>query len=151
MSSSCCWKFESYSESEVSMDISGLAEGNMAGPAVCRNQYCYVGVAVEAGMRYMLMRKAVCKGDSTGRICKKILPSDSVKIVYLRAECDLRDKKDEVSCFYALTEKECDDRRGRKGQCWKPIGELLRMTYDWPDIDSVCFAMLRVSLADCRF
>lgn len=125
---------------EVSMDISGLAEGNTAGLAVYQNQYCYVGVMVEDGIRYIVMRKADCKGDSTGRICEKIPLSDSVKIVYLRAECDFRDKRDEAACFYALTE-ECEDRTGRKGQCWKPIGELLRMAYDWPDFVGYRFGL----------
>lgn len=119
---------------ETVLDFRGMAEGDTAGLTVFQNQYGYAGVTVEEGQRYLIMRKADAKDDAEGRICEKILLSEQTEIVYLRAECDFREKTDKAYFYYALerTAEQCQ---------WLPLGETLQMAYDWPDFVGYRFGL----------
>lgn len=109
----------------VALDVSRLRDGDTAGLALLQRRYGFVGVK-KVGEQYSV----VMVGAGSGMAREVASVPISRKKVYLRAQCDFRDRKDLASFHYSL-----DGRR------WLPIGEPLKMAYTLPHFMGYRFAL----------
>ena len=119
-------------QGEVLMDYSQLKEGDVAGISCFQNRYGFVGVKKENGQFYVVMQKAMQRGDAAGKEIEKLKilalqasragAEKGKKRIYLRMNCDFRNRTDKATFSYSLDGKE-----------WKSIGDTLQMHYDMPD------------------
>jgi beta-xylosidase len=104
------------STATTSIDVSGMRDGDVAGLALLQKHYGYVGVKQEGGERFITMVNAEAKtAQKAGRVP---LEED---VVYLKADADFRNLKDQAQFYYSLD-----------GNTWQPIGEPLAMKYTLP-------------------
>lgn len=100
----------------TSMDVSNMKEGDFAGLALLQQKYGLVGVKYENGSKFIVMVSA-----------ESGVPAEMERIplirktVYLKAECNFKDRADIAKFYYSLDEKS-----------WKPIGSPLKMAYTIP-------------------
>lgn len=104
------------SAASTAIEVSGMQEGDFAGLALLQQKYGLVGVKAENGSRFIVMVNA--ESGSAGE--EERLPLDQDR-VYLKAECDFRDRADLAYFYYSLD-----------GQTWQPIGTALNMEYTLP-------------------
>lgn len=116
---------------EVLLDASRLKEGDYAGLSAFQNRYGFVGVKKEGGQFYIVMQRAMKKGDAVGKEMARIplSLSQSTK-VFLRVSMDFTNRTDKGTFAYSLD-----------GKQWQPIGDTLQMHYDWPDFCGYRFAL----------
>ena len=106
---------------EVTVDFSGLKEGDYAG--ICALQGCYGIVAVvrRNGANFVVMRSALLPeaGDSQSYMAEKEWEAARIagNQVRLRAEADFGPEKDQVRFYYRAAEE------------WKKIGETHQLFY----------------------
>jgi len=105
---------------ETKLDASGMKDGDCAGLVAFQNRYGYVGVEMEGSKRYIVMRRAMQKGDADGKAIEKIELKG--KTAYFRIDFDFTDRRDKALFYYSLN-----------GKQWKQIGDELSMFFDWPD------------------
>lgn len=98
------------------LDVSNLKEGDFAGLSLLQKNYGLLGVQVSNGARFIVMVSA----GSGKPVAVQRVPL-SQKTVYLKANCDFRDRKDTARFFYSLD-----------GNAWTAIGEPLKMPYTIP-------------------
>ncbi|HAH26301.1 MAG TPA: glycoside hydrolase [Prolixibacteraceae bacterium] len=95
------------------IDGSNMKEGDFAGLALLQSKFGQVGLQLKNGTLSVVMVNAGSgKPLEVGRVALK------QKTVYLKAECDFRDKIDIARFFYSLD-----------GKSWIPIGSELKMEY----------------------
>ena len=105
----------------AAIDVSQMKDGDVAGLTAFQNQYGFVGVKMENGKRFLVMRRARQKGDAEGEEIESIPLRQ--KAVCLKVDCDFNDdKRDKAHFYYSLD-----------GKKWNRIGDTLQMVYDWPD------------------
>lgn len=95
------------------IDVSGMKDGDMAGLAAFQRKFGQIGVKITDGKRYLFMTNA----ETNSPVEIQSLPLLQNK-VYLKIECDFRNKTDKARFFYSLD-----------GQQWEPIGNTLHMEY----------------------
>jgi beta-xylosidase len=100
----------------TSIDISNMKEGDFAGLALLQRKFGLVGVMYNNGTKSIVMVNA-----QSGRPVEAQSVPLKQKTVYLKAECDFRDKTDLANFFYSLD-----------GKTWTPIGSQLKMEYSMP-------------------
>jgi beta-xylosidase len=100
----------------TSIDISNMKEGDFAGLALLQRKFGLVGVRYNNGTKSIVMVNA-----QSGRPVEAQSVPLTQKTVYLKAECDFRDKTDLANFFYSLD-----------GKTWTPIGSQLKMEYSMP-------------------
>lgn len=100
----------------IVLDVSRLKDGDFAGLALLQKNYGLVGVKADGAARYVVMVNA----DSGQPMEITRIPLLQAT-VYLKAECDFRNRADTGRFFYSL-----DDRS------WMPIGTPLKMRYTIP-------------------
>jgi len=100
----------------TSLDVSGMKEGDFAGLSLLQKNYGLLGVKMEKGARTLVMVSA-----ASGQVVEVQRIPLKQKAVYLKAECDFRDRKDIATFSYSLD-----------GKTWNPIGEPLKMSYTLP-------------------
>ncbi len=98
------------------LDASNLKPGDFAGLSLLQKNYGLVGVKAEAGGKSIVMVSA-----SSGKPVEMQRVPLGQKTVYLKAECDFKDRKDLAHFFYSLD-----------GKTWTAIGEPLKMPYTIP-------------------
>jgi beta-xylosidase len=98
------------------LDVSNMKEGDYAGLALLQQKYGLVGVKFENGSKSIFMISA----ESGKAVEVERTPITQQKI-YLKAECDFRDRKDTAYFFYSLD-----------GKSWVRIGSVLKMAYTLP-------------------
>ena len=113
---------------EVLLDASGLKDGDVAGLSAFQNRYGFVGVKRENGKLFIVMHRAMEKGDADGKEITRIPLTQNQ--VYLRTTMDFTDRTDKATFFYSPD-----------GYQWQPIGDTLQMHYDWPDFCGYLFAL----------
>ncbi|MHC1762746.1 MAG: glycoside hydrolase 43 family protein [Verrucomicrobiia bacterium] len=100
----------------TAVDLIHLKDGDFAGLALLQRDYGLVGVKAEGGTNVVVMVNA-----------PKSAPTEVERVplnqrtVFLRAECDFRDRTDRARFFYSLD-----------GRTWTRIGNELRMNYTLP-------------------
>lgn len=97
-------------------DVTNMKDGDFAGLALLQKQYGLVGVTLGGGTSSIVMVSA--KSGSPVEVQKVPLTQ---KTVYLKAECDFKNRADTAHFFYSLD-----------GKSWTPIGSELKMTYTLP-------------------
>jgi beta-xylosidase len=107
------------SSAEIAIEIRNMNDGDVAGLSSYQNQYGFVGVKQQGLKKYLVMQRAEKKDDAFGKVIET-LPLDAVR-VYLKVDCDFRDKTDKAAFYYSLD-----------GERWTRIGDTLQMAYDWP-------------------
>lgn len=100
----------------TSIDISNMKEGDFAGLALLQRKFGLIGVRYNNGTKSIVMVNA-----QSGRPVEAQSVPLKQKTVYLKAECDFRDKTDLANFFYSLD-----------GKTWTPIGSQLKMEYSMP-------------------
>jgi beta-xylosidase len=100
----------------ASIDISNMKEGDFAGLALLQRKYGLVGVKYANGAKSIVMINA-----QSGRPVEVQSVPCTQKTIYLKADCDFRDKADIANFFYSLDDK-----------TWTPIGSQLKMEYSMP-------------------
>ncbi|RCR68471.1 glycoside hydrolase family 43 protein [Larkinella punicea] len=98
------------------LDVTNLKDGDFAGLSLLQKNYGLVGVKRENGKNFIVMLSA-----SSGKPIdiQRVLLAQ--KNVYLKAECNFKDRADSAQFFYSLD-----------GKSWQSIGERLKMPYTIP-------------------
>lgn len=103
-------------EGSTRIDVRKMKEGDFAGLALLQRKFGQVGVKYENGSKKIVMVSA----QSERPVEIESVPLSGLT-VYLKAECDFRDKADKAGFSYSLDEK-----------TWIPIGNKLKMEYSMP-------------------
>lgn len=95
------------------LDASKMKDGDFAGLAVLQHKFGQVGIKIVKGQKFVFM-----VSNKTGKPTEiQNIPLSHDK-VYLKIECDFRDKIDIAEFFFSLD-----------GKIWKVIGSQLKMEY----------------------
>ncbi|GAB2771380.1 glycoside hydrolase family 43 protein [Hymenobacter latericoloratus] len=100
----------------TALDVSHLKDGDFAGLALLQKRYGLVGVEARNGAKSIVMISA----ETEKPVELQRLPLTQ-NTVYLKAECDFRERKDVATFYYSLD-----------GKAWRPIGQPLKMAYTLP-------------------
>ncbi|MFA5328062.1 MAG: glycoside hydrolase 43 family protein [Prolixibacteraceae bacterium] len=95
------------------LDASNMKNGDFAGLCALQLKFGQVGVKIVNGQKFVFMVSN--KTDKPTEIQSMPLSQNKV---YLKIECDFRDKIDIAEFFYSLD-----------GKTWQPIGNQLKMEY----------------------
>jgi beta-xylosidase len=98
------------------IDVSNMKEGDFAGLSLLQRKYGLVGVKFFNGAKTLVMVSA-----QTGKPVEVENVPFSKKTVYLKADCDFKDRTDSAYFYYSLD-----------GKTWKRIGSQLKMEYSMP-------------------
>jgi len=100
----------------TALDVTHMKDGDCAGLALLQRQYGWVGVQRVAESNYVVMVNA--KSGATVQVQAVPLVQNTV---FLKAECDFKNRVDTARFFYSLD-----------GQSWIAIGNELKMAYTLP-------------------
>jgi beta-xylosidase len=100
----------------TSIDVSNMKDGDQAGLALLQKKYGWVGVKMEGGKRSLVM-----VSGATGTAVELGRVALDQNVVYLKAECDFRDRTDKGYFYYSID-----------GKSWTKIGGVLQMEYTLP-------------------
>ena len=100
----------------TSLDVSNMKDGDVAGLCLLQKNYGFVGVKANGVTKNIVMINA-----GTGKPEEVQSIPLNQKNIFLKAECDFRDKNDVANFFYSFDGKE-----------WKAIGTQLKMSYTLP-------------------
>jgi beta-xylosidase len=100
----------------TSLDVSAMKDGDFAGLCLLQLKFGQVGVKVENGQKFIVMESA-----ESGKPLEMQRVSLKQKKVFLKAECNFRDKTDIAKFYYSLD-----------GKKWNAIGIQLKMVYTLP-------------------
>jgi beta-xylosidase len=106
-----------------------MKEGDYAGLTLLQRKFGLVGVKNALGSKWIVMINA-----QTGKPVEAESVPLKQKKVYLKAECDFRDKTDIAHFFYSLD-----------GKKWLPIGTQLKMEYSMPHFMGYRFGLFNYS------
>ncbi len=111
------------------IDASKMKEGDFAGLVLLQKRYGQVGVQLKDGVRAVVMISA--ESEKPAEMQRIALLQNTV---YLKAECNFRDKVDIAHFFYSLD-----------GKSWKSIGSPLHMSYTLPHFIGYRFGLFNYS------
>ncbi|MBE0545070.1 MAG: glycoside hydrolase 43 family protein [Verrucomicrobia bacterium] len=100
----------------TAVDVNNLKDGDFAGLALLQRQYGLVGVKSEGGTNFVVMVSA--QSNSPAEVERVPL---NQKTVFLKAECDFKNRTDRAQFYYSLD-----------GKAWTAIGSELKMNYTLP-------------------
>jgi beta-xylosidase len=100
----------------IALDVTGLRDGDCAGLALLQKHYGFIGVRQTGADRAIVMVGAA--GDRPEELARVPL---SQPTLYLRAECDFRERRDRAYFGYSLD-----------GATWTSLGQPLAMQYTLP-------------------
>lgn len=95
------------------LDVTKMKDGDFAGLALLQRRFGQVGVKVDKDKKSIVMVNV----ENKWPVEVESIPLTQ-KMVYLKAECDFRDKTDTAHFFYSLD-----------GNSWIEIGSTLKMEY----------------------
>ncbi|MEA1785161.1 glycoside hydrolase 43 family protein [Arenibacter sp. GZD96] len=98
------------------LDLSAMKEGDVAGLTLLQKEYGFVGVHYENGVKNIVMINA--PGGKPNVLERTPLTQNKI---YLKAECNFKDKTDIGRFYYSLN-----------GTTWVPIGEPIKLPYTLP-------------------
>jgi beta-xylosidase len=113
----------------TSIDVSNMKEGDYAGLTLFQKKFGIVGVKYSGGVKSIIMISA-----QTGKPVEMQSVPLNQKIVYLKAECDYKEKADVSNFFYSLDNK-----------TWVKIGSQLKMEYSMPHFVGYRFGLFNYS------
>ena len=109
----------------VSLDVSRMKEGDIAGLAAFQKNYGFVGVKVTGDSRSIVMVGAA--SEKPVELASVPLDQNSV---FLKLEADFNKRADRAHFYCSLD-----------GKTWNPIGSPLKMTYTLPHFMGYRFAL----------
>lgn len=109
----------------TSIDVSKMKEGDFAGLSLLQKKYGLVGVKYENGKKSIVM-----VSSETGKAVEMARVPLKKKTVYLKAECNFRERADVAYFYYSLD-----------GKTWKEIGSTLKMEYNLKHFMGYRFAL----------
>jgi beta-xylosidase len=109
----------------ISIDISNMKDGDFAGLGLLQKQFGLLGVQISGNNKTIVMINA-----STGKPLEAASIPLNQNMVYVKAECNFRDKKDVADFFYSLD-----------GTSWLHVGTQLKMAYTIPQFIGYRFAL----------
>jgi len=101
----------------TSLDVSNMKDGDNAGLLLLQKNYGWVGVNAGSAKKSIVMINAVPGAPPT----EEVNIPDGQKKVYLKADCDFKDKTDKAYFYYSFD-----------GKSWNKIGSELKMSYTIP-------------------
>lgn len=104
------------SSGSTCIDVTNMKEGDFAGLALLQRKFGQVGVKYIQGVKTIVM----VNGATKVPVEVQSIPLTQ-NTVYLKAECDFREKTDIARFFYSLD-----------GKSWTEIGSQLKMEYSMP-------------------
>ena len=104
------------SSATTALDVSRMKDGDVAGLSLLQKKYGFVGVKMEGGAKSLVMVSA--QSDVPVEVQSVPLTANTV---WLKAECDFRNRADKASFFTSLD-----------GKTWTPLGQPLQMVYTLP-------------------
>jgi beta-xylosidase len=113
----------------VKVDVSNMKEGDFAGLALLQRKFGQVGVIYRDGVKSIVMVNA-----QSGKPVEAESIRLNQKSIYLKAECDFRERADTANFFYSLD-----------GKKWTPIGNRLKMEYSMPHFMGYRFGLFNYS------
>jgi beta-xylosidase len=113
----------------TAIDVTNMKEGDFAGLALLQKKFGQVGVKFANGVKSIVM----VNGSARIPVEAQTVPLTQ-KTVYLKAECNFRDKTDIGYFFYSLD-----------GKMWLPIGSQLKMEYSMPHFMGYRFGLFNYS------
>lgn len=105
----------------VSLDVSGLRDGDFAGLCALQAKYGFVGVKQSGGDRSVVMF------NGTAEVASVPLSQEGV---FLRIDMDFTNRTDKAAFFYSLDSID-----------WNQVGNTLQMSYDMPHFMGYRFAL----------
>lgn len=113
----------------TAVDVSGMKDGDCAGLMLLQKKYGWVGVKVMDGVKSIVMVNAGSELPvELGRLAL------NQNRVYLKADCDFRNRSDKGYFYYSLD-----------GKSWKQIGTALQMSYTIPHFMGYRFGLFNYS------
>lgn len=113
----------------VSLDVSGLKDGDVAGLVALQGKYGYVGVKRSGTTNTIVMVNAV----TTSPVEVATAPLSGSK-VFLRIDMDFTNRTDKATFFY-----------GTDTTNWKPLGNTLQMSYELTHFTGYRFGLFAYS------
>ena len=98
------------------LDVSGLKDGDFAGLTSFQRKYGFVGAKMQNGEKSIVMVET----DNDTPVERASIPMEG-NLVYLKIECNFKDRKDEANFYWSSDGKE-----------WSQIGTTLKMVYTLP-------------------
>jgi beta-xylosidase len=109
----------------ICIDVSNMQDGDFAGLGALQRRYGLVGVKTAGAAKWIVMVSA--ESGSPVEVERVQLTQN---VVYLKLECDFRDRADSARSFHSID-----------GKQWTVIGKPLRMTYTLPHFMGYRFAL----------
>ncbi|NQU22420.1 MAG: glycosyl hydrolase 43 family protein [Candidatus Nealsonbacteria bacterium] len=109
----------------VCIDVSNMKDGDFAGLGALQKRYVLVGVKISGNAKSIVLVSA--ESGSQVEVESEQLTHD---IVFLKVECDFRNRADKARFFHSID-----------GKQWTVIGKPLRMTYTLPHFMGYRFAL----------
>jgi len=119
------------SSGSIAIDVSKMKDGDFAGLILLQQRYGWVGVRMIAGKKHIVMTNGQTK--TAAEAASIPLGQDTV---YLKAECDFRNRTDKAYFYYSLD-----------GKIWTPIGTTLQMAYTIPHFMGYRFGIFNYATA----
>lgn len=110
---------------EISVDVSHLHDGDVAGLAAFQKNFGYVAVEQTDGHRSIVMVNA--GSGSPIKVAEVPLKQETVSF---KIDMDFQNRADRAKFYYSLN-----------GHDWTPIGDVLKMTYTLPHFMGYRFAL----------
>lgn len=108
--------FGPVSSASTKIEIGNMKDGDCAGLIALQRRYGFVGVKMEGDSTSIIMVSAQSnRPEEVGNIPL------SQPTVYLKIDCDFRDRTDKADFYYSLD-----------GETWSKIGSVLQMAYTLP-------------------
>jgi beta-xylosidase len=100
----------------TAIDVSGMKNGDFAGLMLLQKQYGWIGVKDVNGKKSIVMTNA-----DSGAPTEVAAVAFNQKVVYLKAECNFKNRADKGYFYYSLN-----------GKTWTALGSELKMAYTIP-------------------
>jgi beta-xylosidase len=121
--------FGPVSAASIAIDVSQMRNGDRAGLTVLQQRYGFVGVTMDGDTKNISMVSA----ESGAAQTIQAVPLDQAR-VFLKVECDFRNRTDKAYFFYSLD-----------GNDWIAIGQRLQMSYTLPHFMGYRFGVFNFS------
>lgn len=109
----------------IAVELGGMKDGDYTGLAAFQKNYGFVGVKMVGNSKYIVMINA-----SSGSLVEVASVQVSQSRVYLKLNCDYRNRTDKANFYYSLD-----------GSNWTSIGNTLQMSYTLPHFTGYRFAV----------